>query len=90
MRGIASTLAMSSRAAITLIRISLSLLVVGIFAAAEQDVDLHLVAVFQEGPGLLDLEVDIVVARFGAQADFLELLLMLSWRFESASSSARI
>ena len=45
-------------------------------AAAEQDVDQHLVVVFQELPGLVDLGLDVVLARLGANADFLQLLLV--------------
>ena len=63
---------------------------VGILPAAKQDVDFHFVAVFKESAGLLDLEFDVVVARLGAQADFLDLLLMLLGALRLLLFSARI
>ncbi len=46
-------------------------------ATAEHDRDLHFVPVSQKSNRLLDLEVDIVLTRFGTQPNFLQLGLML-------------
>ena len=48
----------------------------GLFAAAEDDGDLHLVFVLQESLRLIELELNVVVARLGPQANFLELGLV--------------
>src|SRR5262249_1123150 len=44
--------------------------------AAEEDVEHHLVLVFQELARLVDLDLDVMVAGLGADADFFELLLV--------------
>src|SRR5262249_18711495 len=44
-------------------------------ATAEEDVDQDLVVVLQELPRLVDLGLDVVLPRLGADADLLELLL---------------
>ena len=46
------------------------------FAAAKEHVEQHLVLVLQELPGLVDLGLDVMLAGFGANADFLQLLLV--------------
>lgn len=43
------------------------------FTTLELDRDLDFVFVLQEADGLLDLELDIVVARLGTQTNFLRL-----------------
>src|SRR5947207_3367215 len=45
-------------------------------AAAEQYVEQHLVVVFEELAGLVDLGFDVVLAGLGANANLLELLLV--------------
>ena len=54
----------------------LALVDVGQLAATKDDRDDDLVFVFEKALGLLDLEIDVVVARLGAQADFLRLDVM--------------
>ena len=51
--------------------------VVRVFPPAEHDVDLHLVLLLEEGPGPLDLEVDVVLACLGAEPNLLQLYLVL-------------
>ena len=46
-------------------------------AAAEEDVDQHLVLVLEELAGPLDLDLDVVVAGLGPDADLLDLDLVL-------------
>lgn len=46
------------------------------FAAAEQHINENLVLVFQEFARLVNFGFDVVVAGFGANPDFLELLLV--------------
>jgi len=58
-----------------------TLFMVRVLAAAEEDVDLHLVAVLQESARLFDLEVDVVPARLGTQANLFYLLLVLLGAF---------
>ena len=48
----------------------------GIFSTSEKHCDLNLVIVLQKANCLLDLKPDIVLARFGADADLFELCLM--------------
>jgi hypothetical protein len=45
-------------------------------AAAKDDGDLHLILVEEKSPGLLDLEIQVMFARLGAEADFLELRMV--------------
>ena len=54
----------------------LSFVNVGDLAATEDDRHDHLVFVFQEPAGLLDLEFDVVIARLGADARFFDLAVM--------------
>ena len=49
----------------------------GQLAAAEQDVDQHLILMLEEFAGPLDLDLDIVVAGLGPNADFLDVDLVL-------------
>src|SRR5262249_40918235 len=44
--------------------------------AFEEHVHQYLVFVLEESPGLIDFGIDVVVARLGADADFLEFLLV--------------
>ena len=46
-------------------------------AAPEEDVDQHLVLVFEELAGTLDLDLDVVVAGLGPDPDLLDLDLVL-------------
>ena len=49
---------------------------VGQFATTKHDRDDHLVLVLEEATGLVDLELDVVLARLGAEADLLDLRLV--------------
>jgi len=49
---------------------------VGHFSAAKHDRNDHLVFVGQECSGLVDLELNVMVARFGPQPYFLEFRVM--------------
>ena len=60
---------------------------VGQFAAAEDDGDEHLVLVLEKALRLLDLELDVVIAGLGAEADFLDLGVVR--RLVATSSSSR-
>ena len=55
---------------------ALSLVNVLQLPAAEQHIEQHFVFVLEELAGLVDFGIDVVVARLGADADFLQLLLM--------------
>lgn len=53
-----------------------SAVVMGVFASAEDDVELDLVAAGEKAAGALDLDVDVVLAGFGAEAELFELRAM--------------
>ncbi len=85
--GFFSTLATSSRACRTSCMTRRPSSMCGQLAAAEEDVDQHLVLVLEELAGPLDLDLDVVVAGLGADADLLDLDLVLLLLARSASSA---
>ncbi len=75
--GFFSTLPTSSRARKHFFHDPAALVDVRQLAAAEQDIDQHLVFVLQELARTLDLDLDVVVAGLGPDPNFLDVNLVL-------------